>query len=128
MSLANACGCGKGMHEMLESLNLDSAQKAKVKPVLEQLKTSMKDNAAQLQSLDIQIKQQATSDAMDQAAVDALIDKKTALIGNMIKAKISAKHQIFIVMNDKQKAELKKKLEKKEEKMAAKYKSCHNDD
>lgn len=120
--------CKHGMSKMIESLNLETAQKEKIKPILEQLKSSKKDNWTQMKDLDNQIHQQATSANMDQATVDALIDKKTNLIGNMMKAKIKATNQIYAVLNPKQKEELQNKKKKWEEKMASKFKKCHEED
>ena len=123
---ADSWGCGKGLKEMVESLKLDDTQKAKIKPVLEQLRTTMKDNGAQMKTLDTQINQQADSEKADQSAVNNLIDKKAQLIGNMMKAKMAAKTQIYTVLNANQKAELNTMVNKMEEDMRAQFKKCHN--
>lgn len=120
--------CGEGLKHMLQSFKLDDAQKAKLGPVMDQLKASLKENVPQMVDLDKQIQQMATSDKMDQSAVDSLIDQKTKLIGNLMKAKITAKNQIMGILTDKQKATLKDMMVKAEEKMAAKFKSCHDQD
>ncbi|MCL9683615.1 Spy/CpxP family protein refolding chaperone [Legionella maioricensis] len=124
---ADSWGCRKGMEEMVGSLKLDNAQKTKIKPVLEQLKAQMKDNGSQMKDVDIQINQQADSATMDQATIDSLVDKKTKLIGNMIKAKIVAKNQIFAILNTKQKAELNMMMKKIDSQMAAQFKNCHQE-
>ena len=87
-----------------------------------------KDNWTQMKDLDNQIHQQVTSDKMDQAAVDALVDKKTNLIGNMMKAKISATNQIFVILTPKQRMDFQNKMNKRDEKIAAKFKACHESD
>lgn len=120
-----ACG-GAGLRAMVDSLNLDAGQKEKIKPILEQLKSSVKDNASQLMDLSKQINQQSVSANMDQSTVDSLIDKKVKMIGDMIKAKVSAKNQIFAVLNDKQKSLLQSKMKEVEDKMEAKFQSCHD--
>lgn len=120
--------CGHGLKAMIESLKIDDAQKAKIKPVLEQLKSTMKDSGAQMMDLSKQINQQAMSANMDQSAVDSMIDKKAKMIGDMMKAKIMAKNQIFAVLNDQQKAQLQTMMKALEEKMVAKYKKCHDED
>ena len=127
-AFADSNDCGKGLKEMVGSLKLEDAQKEKIKPILEQLKSNMKDNWSQMKDLDTQIEQQANSATMDQATVDGLVDKKSKLIGNMIKAKIMAKNQIFAVLNETQKTELQKMMKKMEEKMEEKFKSCHKQD
>lgn len=127
-ALADTWGCGEGLHQMVESLKLDETQKAKIKPILEQLKTSIKSDAAQLDQLKTEINKQALSDTMDQGNVDGLVDKKAQLLGNMMKAKIKAKHEISMVLNPQQKTELQQKVQKLEDKISAKYKSCHDQD
>lgn len=127
-AVADSWGCGEGMKKMVESLKLDDAQKAKIKPILEQLKSTMKDNWTQMSGLDTQIKQQVQSANMDQSTVDGLVDQKTKLIGNMIKAKIMAKNQIANILTADQKTQLQGMMNKLEDKIAAKFKSCHEDD
>lgn len=119
--------CGEGLKKMVESLNLDAAQKEKIKPILEKLKTDMKANVDQMKDLRTQMHQQETSATMDQSAVDGLIDKKTKLLGDMMKAKAAAKNQIYNILNEQQKTALQNKWKQVEEKMEAKYKECHED-
>ncbi|PWY54059.1 hypothetical protein DGG96_19080 [Legionella qingyii] len=125
--LAHSGDCGKGFKSMVESLKLDDSQKAKIKPILDQLKTLMKSDFDQMKDLSQQINQQAESATMDQSTVDGLIDKKTKLIGDMMKAKITAKNQIFSVLKPKQKSELQDKMKKMEEKMEKQFENCHKE-
>lgn len=124
LSVANACGCGKGMHQMVDSVKLDAAQKEKVKPILDQLKATIKENADQMNSIETQLKQQLTSGKMDQSTVNGLVDKKVQLIGNIIKAKMQAKTQIYAVLNDKQKAEFQENMKKEDKKWEKEFKNC----
>ncbi|MBI2785358.1 MAG: Spy/CpxP family protein refolding chaperone [Legionella longbeachae] len=121
-------GCGEGLKHMVDSLKLDDSQKEKIKPILEQLKTTVKNDAGQMKDLEQQINQQAQSENMDQSAVDGLIDQKAKLIGDIMKAKVTAKNQILAVLKPEQKTELQNKMKKMESKMAEKFKSCHDDD
>ncbi|CAM2839002.1 envelope stress induced periplasmic protein [Legionella steigerwaltii] len=125
--LAHSGGCGEGLKKMVESLKLDDSQKSKIKPILEQLKSTMKNDVTQMRDISQQLNQQAESANMDQSTVDSLVDKKTKLIGDMIKAKITAKNQIYAVLNPQQKTELQNKWKKVEEKMAEKFKACHDE-
>lgn len=118
--------CREGLDKLVQELNLDDSQKAKIKPIVDQFKATMKDNGQQLDDLAKQIHQQVKSADFDESTVDSLIDKKTALLGNIMKAKVAATHQILTVLNDKQKAMLQSKMEKIEEKIAEKYQSCHD--
>jgi periplasmic protein CpxP/Spy len=127
-ALADSWGCGEGLKKMVETLKLDESQKAKINPILEQLKSTMKSDGNQMDDLRKQLNQQVNSDTMDQGTVDGLVDKKVQLIGGMIKAKIKAKHDISMVLNPQQKTELRQKFQNLEEKISAKFKSCHEQD
>lgn len=125
---ADDMGCGGGLKGMLQSLKLSDDQKAKIAPIMDQMKAGMKDSAAQFMALDKQINDQVNSDKMDQAAVSSLVDQKTKLIGSMIKAKLAAKNQIMAILTPDQKTAILGMMQKMEDKIAAKYKSCHGDD
>lgn len=125
---AHSHECGERLQKMVETLQIDDAQKAKIKPVLEQLKSSLKDEGAQMKDLRAQIKQQVQSDTMDQATLDGLIDKKAKLIGDMMKAKSNASHQIYMVLTPEQKTKFQGLVKNMEEKMAEKFKKCHDSD
>lgn len=127
-TFAHDWGCGKSMEKMVESLNLDDAQKAKIKPVLEQLKSTIQSNASQFSSIETQINQQVNSATMDQGTVDGLVDQKTKLIGNMMKAKLAAKNQIIAILTPEQKTKIQDMMKKAEEKMAEKFKDCQDND
>lgn len=117
-------GCGERMTKMVDSLSLDDAQKAKIKPILEQLKMSMKDNMTQMKDLRTQINQQVTSDKMDQSTVDGLVDKKVKMMGDMMKANMMAKNQIFNVLTAQQKTKFQNSVKDMESKMVDKMESC----
>lgn len=124
-ALADSWGCGEGLRAMVESLKLNTDQKEKIKPILSQLKLDMSAKGIQMRGLDTQLKQQVESSNMNQATVDDLINKKTKLIGDMMKAKIMAKNQIYTILDEKQKTELQAMVSKLEEKRSAKFKSCY---
>lgn len=125
---AKSCVCGEGFKQMISDLKLDSAQKDKIQPILDQMGATMKANGTQMDDIAKQLHDQVVSDKMDQATVDGLVDKKTKLIGDMMKAKLSAKSQIFAVLTPQQKNELQTKMDAQEEKIANEFKSCHPDD
>lgn len=125
---ADSSMCGERFKTMIHSLKLDETQKEKIKPILEQLKSTMKNSWTQMQDLEKQLNEQVTSANMDQNTVNGLVDQKTKLIGDMIKAKITAKNQIINLLNSQQKTQLQTMMKNVEEKMAAKYKECHEED
>ena len=127
-TFADSWGCGEGLKSMLAKINLTADQKTKIKPILDKLKSDLKDNASQMKDLDKQIHDQVVSAKMDEDTVNGLVDKKATLIGNMMKAKISAKNQIINILTADQKTKLQGMMDKLEDKIAAKFKSCHEKD
>ncbi|BCA94723.1 hypothetical protein TUM19329_10840 [Legionella antarctica] len=119
--------CGEGMKRMIENLKIDATQKAKIMPVLDQLKTTMQANWNQIKDLRMQINQQIQSDSMDQGTVDGLIDKKTKLMGDMMRAKVDAKHQIYMILNPQQKTAYQNMVKKWQDKMATKAERCKDE-
>ncbi|MFA5960771.1 MAG: Spy/CpxP family protein refolding chaperone [Tatlockia sp.] len=127
VAYADNWGCGEKIKTMVESLNLDSGQKDKIKPVMEQLKTSMEGSVTQMKDISGQLKQQMESTTMDQSTVNDLIDKKTKIIGDMMKAKVMAMNQVYNILNPQQKMQLQTKVKQVEEKMEEHFKSCHDE-
>ncbi|MBA2654141.1 MAG: Spy/CpxP family protein refolding chaperone [Gammaproteobacteria bacterium] len=119
--------CREGLGKMVQSLNLDNTQKAKIMPILDQLKSNLKAAGAQMNGIEPQLSQEATSPNMSQDNVNSLVDKKAKLIGDMMKSKITAKNQIFSILNVQQKEKLQSMMKKSEEKMAEEYKNCDED-
>lgn len=119
------CGANKLQH-MVSSLKLDDAQKQKIQPIMDNLKTTIQQDWQQLHDLNQQIDAQAVSASMDQSTVNDLVDKKTKLIGDMIKAKVNAENQVIGILNAQQKVELQGMMIKAKEKMEKKMQHCHD--
>lgn len=128
VSFADSHDCKKGLSHIVDSLNLTSDQKAKVKPILEQLKSSVNTSASQMKSLRDELNQQIHSANMDESVTNGLIDKKVKLIGDVIKAKATAAHQVYVILDDKQKAQAMSLVKEMEAKMADKYAKCSDED
>ncbi|WED42490.1 Spy/CpxP family protein refolding chaperone [Legionella cardiaca] len=120
--------CRQGLKKMVESLKLTDDQKGKIQPILDQLKSTMKENGSQMEGLESQMREQANSSTMNQDTVNGLVDKKTALIGNMMKARLNAENQIFAILTPEQKTKLQAMMKTAEKKMADAFKSCHDVD
>ena len=128
-AFANDKHCGDGMmKKMVEHFKLDAGQQAKVKPILEQMKSTMQSNWSQMRDLRMQMNQQVMSDNMDQSTVDGLVDKKTKLMGDMMKARLNAKHQIYMMLTPQQKTAYQAMAKKWQDKMAQKTDECKQRD
>ncbi len=127
-SFAHSGMCGEHFQHMISSLKLDDAQKQKIQPIMDNLKATMQQNMQQMQDLSKQIDEQAVSASMDQSTVNDLVDKKTKLIGESIKAKVNAENQVLAVLDTQQKVELQGMMAKAKEKMEKKFQHCHDHD
>ncbi|MGB6977470.1 MAG: Spy/CpxP family protein refolding chaperone [Gammaproteobacteria bacterium] len=127
MVFADTSVCRESLNKMVQSLNLDATQKEKIRPILDQLKSTIKMNVSQMDGLESQVMEQVNSTSMDQEKVNSLVNQKTKMIGDMMKAKIMAKHQVFAILNPEQKGKLQDMMKRAEEKMKAAFKSCHEE-
>jgi periplasmic protein CpxP/Spy len=125
-TLAHSWSCGKGMSKMVADLKLNADQQAKVDVIMSQLKASMKANWSQMGDVEKQIHQQVMSDKMDTATLNGLVDQKTKLMGENMKAKLTAQNQMMMVLTAEQKTALQTKIQAREDKMATKLKKCDN--
>ncbi|MCW8443694.1 Spy/CpxP family protein refolding chaperone [Fluoribacter gormanii] len=106
------CNSHHQFDKLAQELNLSADQKAKLKAYKEKAKVDFKENYAQLRLLRSQINSLVKTDKIDEAKLDALIEKVNKIRASMLKSKIMTQHQMFALLNDNQKAkflELKKK-------------------
>ena len=116
--------CGDRFKNVGESLKLTDEQQAKLKDIKDQFMSSVKSSKDQMSGLRKEIMQQVQSDSMDQSKLDDLISKKTQLIGTIMKAEVTARHDLYMLLTPEQKKRYQAILQKIEDKMAEKYKSC----
>ncbi len=106
------CNSHHRFDRLAQELSLSADQKAKIKAYKEKAMASLKENYAQLRLLRSQISSMIQSDKIDEAKLDTLIEKINKIRGSMLKSRIMMQHQMFSLLNEKQKAkflELKKK-------------------
>jgi len=123
-AFAGSDHCGQKIESFVSGLNLDDSQKAKIQPIVDQLKSSMKANWSKMKDIRMQMNQQIMSDKMDQSVVDGLADQRAKMMSDMMKARASAMNQIWGVLNEKQKAACQDMMKKWAEKAAAWHESC----
>jgi protein CpxP len=104
-------GCGEHLKKMISALNLDASQQAKIKGIKDQLKQSQQSNWEQMKSIRSQIHDLITSETMDDSRLNSLINQKKELLGEMMKAKINAKHQIYNTLNEQQKSQFRQMMQ-----------------
>lgn len=123
-AFASQWECGENLKALIQTLNLTPVQKEQVEPILVNLSSIVKTKAADLDVIDQKIDKQVYSGTIDDS-ITLEVDNKTQLIGDIIKAKLMAKKQLFALLDDKQKTLLQQKMKQLQDKFTAKYKQCH---
>lgn len=116
--------CQKHMDYMTQSLQLTSEQKAKIQTIRDEVKTNISSNRDQLKAIKTQIREMVTSDTIDQAKLDSLIQQKTTLMASMMKSRITMQNQIYNLLTPEQKKQFSDLMSKWEEKRKAMKEGC----
>lgn len=93
------------MQGMMQKLALTADQKMKIKEIRAKERKEMEGNMREMQTLRHDMRRQVESDKMDEAKLTALIHQRKELMASMMKLKMMAKHEIYNVLDAKQKAE-----------------------
>jgi len=109
------------MVNLHEKLDLTDDQKAKIKTIKAQNKAESKGQRQQLRSIHEQMKPLVRTHKLDEAKVDKLIAEKKDIMGSMMKSKVMMRHQIYNVLDMKQKAKFDALSKQCEEKRAHKH-------
>lgn len=111
------------MSKVLAKLNLTDAQKAKMKAIKMQIRSSFEESKKQMQSIQVQLRALVHSDKMDQKKLDALIAQKMKIKTEMMKKFAILQNQMYNVLDANQKAQFQAMKAKWEAKHA---KHAHN--
>ncbi|KTD53119.1 envelope stress induced periplasmic protein [Legionella santicrucis] len=106
------CNAHHRSDKLAKELDLTSEQQAKLQTYKEKAQANFKTNYAKLRTLRTQINSLIQSDKIDEAKLDSLIEQVSQIRGSMLKNKVMMQHQMFTILDAKQKAkflELKKK-------------------
>lgn len=96
------CYCND-IKKSANQLNLTKEQKIKIKAIKTQTRTGAKANYAQLKVLRQQINSFTTTEKIDEAKLDNLINQRSKIKNALLKNHIMMRHQIYILLTDKQK-------------------------
>lgn len=126
MSLSQAsfaCGCHGGdlpdnkHHEkMIDNLDLTADQAAKIKSIRMHAKDELMPKLNEMRDNRRALNELANEPKLNEDKVGDLIDKQEKLSGEITKIRVHARHEISMVLNEKQKAkmqEMRMKWEKK---------------
>lgn len=124
---SKSCPC-MDVQKLEKELNLTSEQKNKIMEIRKQAKEQMKGKWEEMKNLYKQKKELVRSEKMDEAKLDELINQKKEIIATMMKTKIMTKHQIYNVLDAKQKEQYAAMMDKWEHKKMEKMKNMDDDD
>lgn len=101
---------------MTEKLDLTAEQKNQIKAISEKAREEMKPKYEQMHANRMQLNELAAAKDVDQTKVDKLIDENKEILGSIMKMRVMVRHDIDMVLNDKQKEKLNKMVSEWKEK------------
>ena len=104
------------MHNIFEELNLTPDQKAKMKVIKHHAKAPLKVKWQEKKAVDKQLKAMVHAKNVDEAKLNTLINQKKEIIGSIVKIKFMVGHQVYNLLDAKQKEMFKAKMSKCEAK------------
>lgn len=110
------CGCQKA-RMWDKKLDLTDEQKAKIKDIKKQSKEQMQQQYEKLKSVSSQLQQLVTSDKWSEEKLNELIAQKAQIMADKMKIKYNMKHQIYSLLNEKQKQTYSNMMKKWDKKM-----------
>lgn len=91
------------MHNVIEKVVLTADQRSQIKAIKEKSKAEKAKSVQDLRDIRTQMRPLVNSDSMDEKKLDALINQKKEIIAHIMKTKMMAKHQIYMVLDPSQK-------------------------
>ena len=90
------------MKMIFENIKLTPEQQTKIQALKEQTRMNLKDKWQEMHALHDKMKPLIQSENFDEAKVDAVINEKTTIIGSVMKANAMTRHQIYMLLDAKQ--------------------------
>lgn len=103
-SKAASCACAK---KMADTIQITDAQKAQIKAIRSKAKEAKESNKQELAKIKSQLKNFATTDKVDEQALDKLASQKASILAAMTKSRVMTKNAIYNVLTPEQKAQFK---------------------
>jgi protein CpxP len=91
------------MKNAYQELNLSADQKSKISSIKAQARENMKGKWQEMHAIHQQMREVVRTNKLDHSKVDSLISRKKELVGSMMKTKLETRHQIYNVLDEKQK-------------------------
>ena len=112
------------MTHMAKDLHLDTAQVAQLKLIQEQMRATVRNKYARMQDLRVKIQHEVATENMNPLKLDHLINQKSQLIGDFMRAKAIAQHQVYLMLNPQQKLIYEQTMNKRNAHIADQYVQC----
>ena len=98
-------------HKAMKSIHLTQEQQTKMKAMKEQLHEKLKGREASMKELHSKIKVLIRSDKIDEHKLDSVVNEKKELVGSMMKSNIMLRHDMYHLLDAKQKTEFVTKMD-----------------
>lgn len=108
-SKVSSCACAK---EMAKTLQLTDAQKAQIKTIRSKAKEARESSKQKLAKIKSQLKNFATTDKVDEQALEKLVNEKASIHASMTKSRIMTKNAIYNILTPEQKVQFKEMHDK----------------
>ncbi|KTD64783.1 Spy/CpxP family protein refolding chaperone [Legionella spiritensis] len=95
--------CKAGWNKLINKLQLTDDQQTKIKAIKAKGRQMMQANREQFKAIRLKMNQLITSEKLDEAALDKLIDQKVALTRASLKSRIMTKNEIYNLLDPRQK-------------------------
>jgi|GEM_PF-2484755 len=121
------CPCMQ-IQKMKQELKLTPEQQEKIKALKEKWKEDKKAKREAMMSVNKQVRELVKEDKLDDAKLDKLVNEKTEMMASMMKNNIKLKHEIYNVLDSKQKEQFSALMEKWEMKRMKKMDNMRDKD
>ena len=92
--------------QMTAKLDLNADQKEKIKEISAKAREEMKPKFMELRENRMKLNELASAKELDKDKIEQLINQNKDIMGSLMNIRIATRHEINMVLNDKQKARL----------------------
>ncbi|WP_367607446.1 Spy/CpxP family protein refolding chaperone [Legionella sp. W05-934-2] len=103
--------CMMKMKKVMDQMNLTSEQRDKIRAIRQSMHSQLMASRDDMKSFRTQMLALVMSDNLDEAALNELINKKTAAMAKKMKLRMMFEHQVYQMLNPDQKIIYKQAME-----------------
>lgn len=123
-AFAGGCMFNHDMKGVLSSLKLDDKQRMNIEKMVDQTKMSLQGQWVTLHNLDQKISDMVVSSNVDTTKLNSLVDERSKLMSQVMRARVDMKHQVFMMLSPEQQKMFKDIMQQKHEAFMKKVEAC----